>query len=240
MSVNSTSKQTLAEAFRKSGRKIATPRLVASISLGTIGLVARSTSFAKNYDVSCRAGARPLIARRKATNAFAMGLGALGLAAASYQIAVRQGDDTEQYDPSVADNSELLTKVLACGFLVPIAIRELKTGTTLIKKHPISGYGRTMTTAAFVIMIADGVVAARELHNRRDDWMPELQELWASLTYEFSDAKHTLVSWLQDGRHDSPALDRIFEEFEHRMSQDPEVQRLLKQMEDDLYEPQKG
>lgn len=215
MSDNMTSKQKFATALRKSGCKTTSPRLVASIGLGIVGIAARSTSIAKGYDVGCRAGVRPLIVRRQVTNLATMVLSAIQFGAASYQLASRRGDNAmSQYGSSIAENNDLFARVLNLGIIGTMEIRELTTGTTLIKKHPISGYGRTVTTAALLVCVADGVTAAHELHNRREQWLPKLEKLWSDIVFLSADIKRKMTGKPDPDEEEIARLvDAVFEKF---------------------------
>lgn len=177
----------LRQTIRKSTKKSGTGWLAYRTLRNLVETLGRVASVRHGHDVYYQAGSRPLILRRQATNGAA---GALVLTSTIFGVAElidRRSDDEATYGLHNAETSDLVMNIAAYVITVPLAVRELKTGTSLFKKHPTSGYGKLTTIASLIGSTYLAAQSTRELYARRATWLPkvttDVSTLWFDATY---------------------------------------------------------
>ena len=174
----SSNAQTFRDSMAASGKRTSTRRLVTSITFSAIAIGVRSVSALRGYDVCCVKDSRPLTPRRRFSNAAMATLNLGAMAANTYWLLQRR-------DPSVAaeagpknlDTSAVVGNVIGSLISVGLGARQLRTGTSLVRKHPASQVGTVVTTLGMVSAVEIGVENARVLYSRRSTLTAGLKAL---------------------------------------------------------------
>lgn len=171
--------QNLRQKVRKSTSKSSTGWLAYRTLRTLVETAGRVVSVTRGHDIYYKAGARPMIARRQATNGVAGAFALMSAVAGATELVARRSDaNGATYGLHKAETSDLASNVIAYAITLPLMVRELKTGTSLVRKHPTSAYGKATTVTALIGSTYMVALCGRELYARRDEVAHETRELW--------------------------------------------------------------
>ena len=164
---------TVRQAFLKSANSTPNSVIVANAALAALSSFGRIRSLRTGQDVRFGAGVRPMNTPRRCLMGANIAVATTGSALAVAQAVVRARTEPDaSYGYHNKPSKDLVAEVVVNTVFITLAAIELRRGTSLLYKRPISPYGHAVNAAGIGTVAFKLGLASRELYRRRDTWLP--------------------------------------------------------------------